>query len=60
MDTIKYKNNKYLKVRGLYWVIIGENQPTPVTIGHFSKVKEPEIIVKLEQIYKDKKKDKKC
>lgn len=53
MDTIKYNNNKYLKVHNDYWVIIGENQPAPVTIGHFSKVKEPEIIVKLEKIYND-------
>lgn len=53
MDTIKYNNNKYLKVHNDYWVIIGENPTGSVTIGHFSKVKEPEIIANLEQIYND-------
>ena len=48
METIKYKNNKYIKLRNT-WFIIGENHPAPVTIGSLVKLKHPDIIRKLEK-----------
>jgi hypothetical protein len=52
METVKYKNNKYIKLNGT-WLIIGENDPNVVTIGHFAKLKHQEIIDKLEEIIKE-------
>jgi hypothetical protein len=52
METVKYKNNKYIKLNGT-WFIIGENDPNVVTIGHFAKLKHQEIIDKLEEMTKE-------
>jgi len=49
METIKYKNNKYLKRKGI-WYIIGENWPTVVTIGSLVRFYDKNIIKKLEKI----------
>ena len=50
METVKYKNNKYIKLNGT-WYIIGENDPV-VTIGSLVKLQHQEIIDKLEIILK--------
>jgi hypothetical protein len=51
METVKYKNNKYIK-RENTWYIIGENDPKVVTIGSLVKLQYQEIIDKLEVILK--------
>ena len=52
METVTYKNNKYIKLRGI-WFIIGEDNKQTVTIGSFAKLQYPEIISKLEAMKKD-------
>lgn len=53
METITYKNNKYIKRKNI-WYIIGEHQPV-VTIGSLVRLQHKDIIKKLEKIHKGKK-----